>query len=109
MNKYKRAAQIWSILALSVHSRQLLTYGMLEKLTGIFRPGLGQCLDPIQSYCLRHDLPPLTVLAVGEDTDMPGGGFIAAKDIPQAQQKVFTHDWLGHGAPSPETLEEAWE
>jgi hypothetical protein len=35
---------------------------------------------------------------------MPGEGYIAAKDIPQAQANVFAFDWLSQRVPSPEEL-----
>lgn len=38
---------------------------------------------------------------------MPGEGFIAAQDIPETQMRVFAFDWLTHGAPSPEMLNNA--
>jgi hypothetical protein len=107
MSVHDRAAQIWSLLALAAHNRQVLTYDMVAKLTGMARMGLGQCLEPIQSYCLVHDLQPLTILVVSEKTGMPGVGFIAAQDIPKAQQDVFKYDWVAHGGPSPEKFERA--
>jgi hypothetical protein len=107
MSVNDRAAQIWSVLSLAAHNRQVLTYDMVAKLTGIARMGLGQCLEPIQSYCLVHDLQPLTILVVSEKTGMPGVGFIAAQDIPRAQQEVFKYDWLAHGGPTPERFEQA--
>ena len=108
MKAEERAAQIWSALALAANNRQILTYDMLSKLTGVPRPGLGQLLEPIQSYCLVHGLPPLTILVVSADTGMPGAGFIAAQDIPKTQQDVFNFNWLERGAPSPEKLEEGF-
>lgn len=105
----ERAAQLWSVLALAATNRQVLTYDIVAKLTGIPRPGLGQLLEPIQSYCLERGLPPLTILVVKEDTGIPGEGFIAAQDVPSAQMKVFSFKWLEHGAPSPEALEHALE
>jgi hypothetical protein len=107
MNVSERAAQIWSVLALAAHNRQVLTYNMVAQVTGIARVGLGQCLEPIQSYCIVHDLHPLTILVVSEKTGMPGVGFIAAQDIPRAQQEVFKYDWLAHGGPAPEDFERA--
>lgn len=103
----ERASQIWSILALAEKNRQILTYEIISKLTGVPRQGLGQLLEPIQSYCLVHNLPPLTILIVSEETGMPGAGFIAAQDIPRTQQQVFSFDWLKHGAPSPEQFQDA--
>jgi hypothetical protein len=107
MRVSERAAQIWAVLALASKNRQVLTYPLVSRLIGVPQAGLGQQLEPIQSYCLLHGLPPLTILVVSSDTGMPGSGFIAANDIPRTQQKVFDFDWLGHGAPSPETFADA--
>jgi hypothetical protein len=80
---------------------------MVARLTGVPRMGLSQLLEPIQSYCLANDLPPLTILVVQGESGMPGSGFIAASDIPRVQQRVFAYDWLQRGAPSPEDLQAA--
>lgn len=103
----ERAAQIWSVLAWAAHDRQVLTYDIVSRLIGVPPVGLGQLLEPIQSYCLVNRLPPLTILVVRSDTGLPGVGFVAAQDIPRTQLDVFSYDWLEHGAPSPEQLEEA--
>jgi len=107
MRVAERASQIWSLLAWAAHNRQVLTYDIVSKLTGVPRQGLGQLLEPVQSYCLVNRLPPLTILVVRSDTGVPGTGFVAAQDIPRRQVEVFSYDWLEHGAPSPEQLEEA--
>jgi hypothetical protein len=107
MTVYERAAQIWPALALAARNRQVLTYEIMGRLIGVPRHGLGRLLEPIQSYCLLNKLPPLTILVVSEETGIPGTGFIAAQNIPRTQVEVFAFDWLGHGAPSPETLEQA--
>jgi hypothetical protein len=103
----ERAAQIWSVLALAARNRQVLTYDLLSKLTGVARVGLGQCLEPIQSYCLIHEVKPLIVLVVSEKTGLPGVGFVAAQDVPRAQQDAFRVDWVARGCPKPEEFEEA--
>jgi hypothetical protein len=105
MKASERAAQIWSILAMASRNRQILTYELVARLTGVARVGLGQCLEPIQSYCLLKELPPLTILVVSENSGMPGDGFVAAKDVPGTQQQVFSFDWVAHGCPSPEEFE----
>lgn len=107
MRAHERAAQIWSLLALSAKNRQTLTYELISKLIGVPGVGLGQLLEPIQSYCLLNELPPLTILVVQSDSGMPGSGFIAASDIPRIQQRVVAFDWIQHGAPSPEALQSA--
>ena len=106
MNIGQRATQLWSILAFAAHNRQVLTYGVVAKLTGL-PPTLGQFLEPIQSYCLLQGLEPLTVIVVNRETGLPGGGFVAAENISKAQQDVFSYDWLEHGCPSPEEFEKA--
>jgi hypothetical protein len=107
MNVGERAAQIWPVLALAARNRQVLSYPILGRLIGVPQEGLGQLLEPIQSYCIREKFPPLTVLVVGSKTGMPSIGFIAAHDVPKAQAEVFSRDWLKHKAPTPETFANA--
>jgi len=107
MTPAERAAQIWSVLALAAHNRQVLTFNMIAKLTGVPSRGLEKCLEPIESYCLVHNLHPLTILVVNEKTGMPGVGYIAAHKIPGAQQEVFKFDWLAYGGPSPADFDSA--
>jgi hypothetical protein len=107
MTVYEHAAQIWSILALAGRNRQVLTYDIVGRLIGVPRYGLGRHLEPIQSYCLVHDLPPLTSLVVSETTGLPSPGFTAAADVPREQIRVMAFDWLAHPAPTPEVLEQA--
>lgn len=102
MNVRQRAVQIWPVLVLAARNRQTLTYEMLGQLVSLPAPGLGQCLDPIQSYCVENALPPLTALVVGKDSGMPGTGFTAAGDVPAAQARVFAYDWSGARCPSEE-------
>ena len=107
MTQYERASQIWSILALAARNRQELTYEIVGQLIGVPQMGLGNLLEPIQSYCLVHKLPPLTLLVVSKNSGKPSDGFTATKDVPEQRQKVFAFEWLGHPAPTPEKLEEA--
>jgi hypothetical protein len=107
VTNYERALQGWSILAFAARNQQILSYHTIEKLTGVPRLGVGQFLGPIQSYCRKHDLPPLTAIVIKEDTGLPSGGFTAATDIVCAQARVFVFDWLSKGAPTVEELEQA--
>jgi hypothetical protein len=109
MNKHERATQIWAVLALAAHNRQVLTYSLISKLIGVPTAGLGQLLEPIQSYCLLNNLPPLTILVVSSENGMPGTGFIAASHIPKAQQAVFAYNWIDHNAPSADIFKVAVE
>jgi len=107
MTRSERACQIWSVLAWAAHHRQSITYGQLGKLIGVPTAGLGQLLEPIQSYCISMSLPPLTVLVVQHESGLPGPGFTGASvsTFARAQADVFAQDWLAHGNPQPDKLE----
>ena len=109
MNRSERASQIWAVLAWAARARQSLTYGQLGKLIGVPTAGLGQLLEPIQSYCISQGLPPLTALVVQQESGLPGSGFTgaSASQFARAQAEVFAKDWLEHGNPQPEKLEDA--
>lgn len=108
MTREQRAQQIWSVLALAATNRQVLTYDIVAKLTGVIRPGIGDFLRPIQQYCTENQLPPLTVLVVSEFDGMLGDGFIAAADIPAALIQVLSKKWLEVSAPSEAQLAAAY-
>jgi hypothetical protein len=80
---------------------------MLGRLIGVPRHGLGQLLEPIQSYCIINRLRPLSSLVVGDKTGAPGEGFIAAERVPAAQAQVFNFEWLDEPPPNEKELEEA--
>ena len=104
MKREERAVQLWSLLALAAANRQVLTYDMVARLTGVVRPSIGDFLRPIQQFCTESKLPPLTALVVSETTGLPGDGFLAAADVPAAQMQVFQHKWLEVTAPTAEQL-----
>jgi hypothetical protein len=64
MTRSERASQIGAVLAWAARNRQTITYVHLSRLIGVPPAGLGQLLEPVQSYCLNSQLPPLTVLVV---------------------------------------------
>jgi len=86
-----------------------MTYGHLSKLIGVPTAGLGQLLEPIQSFCIIEKLPPLTILVVQQDSGLPGPGFTGAKasEFAKTQMEVFEFDWLDYGNPQPDKLEQA--
>lgn len=109
MTKTERATQIWSVLAWVARHRQNITYAQLAQVTGAFTGGLGALLEPIQSYCLIYELPPLTILVVQQESGIPGTGFTGASavELAQAQARVFAFNWLEHGNPGAKKLEDA--
>jgi len=108
MNRAQRAQQLWSLLVVSATSRQVLTYDLVARATGVVRPSIGDFLRPIQQYCTENSLPPLTCLVVSEQTGLPGEGFIAASDVPLTQINVFQFDWLNTRAPTEEQLADSY-
>lgn len=106
MTKNERAVQFCSVLVLAARNRQVLSYELMERLTGIPRGAAGDFLGPIQEYCKRNDLPSLTSPVVNEKTGLPSEGFTEATDIFGAQARVFVYDWLGRKTPSPEDFGE---
>jgi hypothetical protein len=109
MTRSERACQIWAVLAWAARNRQTVTYVHLSRLIGVPAAGLGQLLEPVQSYCLTYGLPPLTILVVKQESGLPGSGFTgaSASELGKAQMAVFAFDWLEHGNPQPEKLESA--
>lgn len=109
MTRSERASQIWAVLALAAAHRQTLTYSQVADATGAFRGGIGQLLEPIQSFCIENRLPPLTILVVQRESGLPGSGFTGATadELASAQARVFAFDWLQHGNPGAAKLEEA--
>jgi hypothetical protein len=108
MTRVERAQQLWSLLALAATSRQILTYDIVARVTGVVRPSIGDFLRPIQQYCIENQLPPLTALVVSEQTGLPGEGFVAAADVPMAQMQVFQYRWLDRSAPTAHDFESAY-
>ncbi|MCY2979446.1 MAG: hypothetical protein NTU79_12350 [Planctomycetota bacterium] len=107
MNRAERAAQLWPLLAWAATNRQTLTYDIVARLTGLLRPSLGGFLEPIQSYCLVNNLPPLTVIVVSTVDGRPGTGNIQSDNPLEAFISVFAHNWLETLAPSADVLAEA--
>ena len=109
MKTSERACQIWSVLAWAARNRQTLTYADLGKLIGVPAAGLGNLLEPIQSYCKLNSFPPLTVIVVKSDGGLPGSGFIGAtaSEFGAALASVYGKDWLALGNPQPDKLDAA--
>ncbi|HEY8536810.1 MAG TPA: hypothetical protein VIL25_10175 [Vicinamibacterales bacterium] len=85
-----------------------MTYTELRDVVGFGTPvGMGYFLEPILCYCRQHDLPPLSVLVVNQETGMPGMGFAASGDWHKAREDVYRFNWYGIVPPSPEDFEQA--
>jgi hypothetical protein len=107
MKRAETARTVWALLTLSALKRQTLTYQLLSKLLDVPRNDVGRLLEPVQSYCILGNLPPLTSIVVNARTGLPGEGFIAAANLPQAQAETFEHDWINQRMPSAEDFGKA--
>ena len=98
MTSDERAAQLWSLLVFAARNQKIISYTMVEQMTGLPRQAVGGILSHIQEYCANNKLPPLQSLVVAQGTGVPGEGFTAAEtkdeDIFRKQAKVFVFDWL---------------
>ncbi len=88
--------QIWQILISAAHNRQILTYKIVGKFTGMGSGTQAQTLDMIMRYCKRNALPPLTSLVVKKTTGRPGAGLTTVVDLDRDREKVFAYNWFGH-------------
>jgi hypothetical protein len=107
MSRFDQTAIVWPLLVFAAGNRQVLTYDLLGRLVGVPTSDLGRILEPIQSHCILKKLPPLTSIVVSGRTGVPGEGFIAAGNVPQAQAETFLFDWLNCPVPSREDYQAA--
>jgi hypothetical protein len=105
MTDHDRTTQLWSLLVFAARNQKILSYGNVQKLTGIPHQGVTKFLVTIQEYCEHQQLPPLTSICVNELTGMPSESLMEAKDIFGAQARVFVYDWFACKAPTPEDFQ----
>lgn len=101
MNLHQKASLTWNILV-SVAAREsgFITYKELGDQIGIHHRTVRLVLSIIQDYCLKNQLPPITIL-VGNKKGLPGKGFIAC-DIENAEEgknKVYNENWYNQENP----------
>ncbi|HUS09398.1 MAG TPA: hypothetical protein VMZ30_02945 [Pyrinomonadaceae bacterium] len=95
MKRSQRAMQIWQILISAAHNRQILTYKIVGKFTGMGSGTQSQTLDMIMRYCKRNHLPPLTSLVVKKTTGRPGTGLTTVGNLDRDRERVFAENWFG--------------
>jgi hypothetical protein len=54
MNRFERAAQLWAVLVLAARHRQVLSYDLVARATGVPRAAVGGFLWPIQPTEFRY-------------------------------------------------------
>jgi hypothetical protein len=100
MNTYERAAQLWQILISAAHNRQVLTYEIVGKLTGLQPLGLANFLNPVLHYCENNKLPLLPILVVSKESGKPGQGFPEGIGLDAERERVFAHNWFAMKPPA---------
>jgi hypothetical protein len=107
MDTWQKAQQIWSVLAFAAREQKVVSYEMIGDMTKMANE-MGRELGHIFYYCQNRGLPLLNLLAISKGTGRPSEGCPAdLSDLPAQQARVFVHDWLKHGVPSVEQLQEA--
>lgn len=107
MTESQRAQQFWSVLVFAAKEQKVLSYELIEQMTGMVKQGTGTPLGYIYYYCKRRKLPLLNTLAIGQETGKPSPGFLKDVDLSAEQARVFVFDWLSHGVPSAQAFEGA--
>lgn len=105
MTKNDMGSQLWSLLVDSAHAQKVLTYAIVEQLTGVPKQAMRCLLAPIHDYCQRQNLPPLTSLVVNEIDSSSSERITATKDRFGDQARVYLFDWSGQKSPSPDDLQ----
>ena len=103
------ALQVWLILIGAAQNRQDITYEGLAEKMGIpgALPTLRNFLNLVMYFCEEAQLPPLTVLTVGQATGQPGRGYTAGSgNLSSDRAAVFGFDWYSIFPPTVEELEE---
>jgi hypothetical protein len=105
VNNFQRAIQFWAVLVLAAKNRRLLSYGMMEKATGIPRYGQAAILGLIVGYCGSKSFPKLTSILVRETDGIPADGVDDPATVCAKHAEVFAFDWLEQKAPMPQEFE----
>ena len=90
--QFDRAALVWPILVLHAKNKTLLTYGELANMINIHHRVVRHPLNLIQKYCLRYELPPLSILVVNMN-GIRGQGFIQHGDCSELERNVHFFNW----------------
>ncbi len=95
MKVKEMAYAIWPILAERATGQRRIFYSDLADMIGIHPRPVYMGLDLIQTHCIDHNMPPLTVLVVSKDTGKPGAGFNRnyCPDLNQGLREVSNYNW----------------
>lgn len=90
--QFNRAGLIWDILISQAKNKTLISYKDLGDLVNIHHRVVRYPLDLIQKYCIKNNLPPLSILVVNRN-GIRGQGFIKQGDLNLLEKKVQIFNW----------------
>ena len=95
INQEQRAFYAWKVLISCAAKRKPLTYGELAEKIGIHHRAVRFVLNLIYDYCYSNNLPPLTILIVNKNTNLPGQGFndYSIDTFEDDKNEVFDKNW----------------
>lgn len=94
VNQKDRASIGWEILIKLANKKDLTTYGEIAEKMNIHHRTVRFFLGLIQDFCMKNNLPPLTILVINKKGKQ-GDGFIASNRdrIQQDLFAVYDFDW----------------
>lgn len=124
---YVQAQQIWCILTGFAMQRkypfddrgsqsgicELIAYGELAEIMG--RPGggnmLGRQLGIVGRYCVMNNLPPLNIIVVNKNSELPGDGAVlrSGRTIEDEMSAVASFDWFTVRPPTIGALRKVYD
>ena len=102
-----RALQIYLVLIGCAANQQTITYTKLAGRLGFLTPTwLPSPLDHLADWCLREGLPPITSLAVTDETGAPGADYpLPLESLAAQQSRARKFDWYAIVPPTMGDLE----
>ena len=101
MTREEGSEAIWQFIVEVARKRETCNYGEIAGKLGYTRARpIFQMLGGIMWYCIDHQLPPLTVVVVNQQTGLPGGGLTLHGTVESETTRVWNHDWSGEKTPT---------
>ena len=106
MNNSQKALQLRPLLVLAARTKTIHTYGMVAQMTSLANQH-PEPLGHIAYYCMQRNLTLLSSLEVDKN-GQPAAKFYKYIEVKAEQTRCFTYNWLEHGVPTLEQLEDAY-
>ncbi|QWC00203.1 hypothetical protein KHQ88_01155 [Mycoplasmatota bacterium] len=96
MNSRKISAsyKAWDILVDLANEHRTIYYQDLGDQIGYSPQSVGSVLSLLQNHCIWKDIPPITVLVINKETDMPGIGYRERYGrVEKDTEETFKYKW----------------